>query len=309
MLSHFTSNNWVKAIGNIINLRKTTISYEPSSERVLFNLGSDIRYVLDHYHKYISPLKDTDRRVCISIEGANSGMGFCNISDEQIEDLVEQISTVINQYDLDGVNLWDRNSGYGKDKCPAMNTTSYPKFVKRLREKLGNQRLITITDYESPTEYFWDVNAMAGIEIGKYIDYAWSGYNNLSEGFQIVDPYHQEEDMVSKIHPRRPIAGLSSKRYGCINAPWGTAILEGDDADAQYERVYEWVEKGLLQNKICVYEDLRTNLQDELEGVWTPGELIDLINSGQSEYVYSCDISRLELIEGHSGYNKWLKDW
>ena len=101
-----------------------------------------------------------------------------------------------------------------------MNTTSYPKLVKALREVLGPDKLLTLTDYEEPTEYFWDTEATGGIKVGEYLDYAWTGYCDEDYPFEIVDPYHPDDPNVSKEHIRKPIAGLDATKFGCINAPW-----------------------------------------------------------------------------------------
>ena len=77
----------------------------------------------------------------------------------QIADFASQIKAVVYEYGLDGVNLWDRNSSYGKEGMPAMNTTSYPKLIKALREALGSEKMITVTVYDKPTESFWDTEA------------------------------------------------------------------------------------------------------------------------------------------------------
>lgn len=127
----------------------------------------------------------------------SKGLGFCNLTDAQIEDFAAQVKTVIEQYELDGVNLWDRNSGYGKEGMPAVNTTSYPKLIKALREALGTEKLLTVTVYEEPTATFWDTEATGGIAVGDYIDYAWSGYNSNSEAPQLLDPWHPELEYVS----------------------------------------------------------------------------------------------------------------
>lgn len=113
-----------------------------------------MRYVLDHTVKYIRPLQEHGSKVCISLEGGGSGLGFCNLTDEQIADFVAQVKAVIENYELDGINLWDRNAGYGKEGMPAVNTTSYPKLIKAMRESLGSEKLLTLTVYEEPTESF-----------------------------------------------------------------------------------------------------------------------------------------------------------
>ena len=181
----------LRTIGNIVNLNKVVLDYDAETGRALLNLGNDMRYVLDHIDKYIRPLQDKGRKVCICLEGGGTGLGFCNLTDAQIVDFVAQVKTVITEYALDGVNFWDRNAAYGKEGMPAMNTTSYPKLIKAMREALGNDKLVTLTDYEAPTEYFWDTGATGGIEVGQYLDYAWSGYLDNEKNVQIVDPWHQ----------------------------------------------------------------------------------------------------------------------
>lgn len=97
------------------------------------------------------------------------------MTDTQIADFTSQVKEVVELYKLDGINLWDEGSGYGKEGMPPMNTTSYPKLIKSLREAMPD-KLLTLVDKEEPTEYFHDVTLCGGIEVGKYIDYAWHGY-------------------------------------------------------------------------------------------------------------------------------------
>ena len=130
---------WYDAVGNIINLRTVMLDYDAATGRALLNLGNDMRYVLDHAVKYIRPLQEHGSKVCISIEGSGKGLGFCNLTDEQIVDFVAQVKTVVEEFGVDGINLWDRNAGYGKEGMPAMNTASYPKLIKALREALGRE--------------------------------------------------------------------------------------------------------------------------------------------------------------------------
>lgn len=298
---------WHNAIGNIVNFRTVTIDYDAESDRPVLNLGSDMRYLCDNFNTYFRPVKDTGRKLCICIEGGGKGIGFCNMTDAQITDFIHQVKQVIEQYGFDGVNLWDRNSGYGKEGFPEMNTTSYPKLIKKLREELGPYKLVTVADYAAPTEYFWNVDAMGGIEVGQYLDYAWSGYVNGDEPIQIIDPYHQGSEYVSTKYSRKPIAGLSPKRYGCVHTTW--YIID----ESGYEAVSEWVSAGFKQNGISVYYDIRSNLQDKYEGhIYTPQQLLQALDdSNMLDFFhrnsYMFDIMNFRT-EG-SGYGKWLKNW
>lgn len=333
LMSKLNANTWeyawderedgMRTIGNIINLNTVTLDYNAGSGRALLNLGNDMRYVLDHIDKYIRPLQDKGRKVCICLEGGGSGLGFCNLTDTQIEDFVAQVKAVITAYELDGVNFWDRNAGYGKEGMPAMNTTSYPKLIKAMREALGNDKLVTLTDFEEPTEYFWDTAATGGIEVGQYLDYAWSGYLNNEKEIQIVDPWHQGEQYVSTDYPRKPIAGLDPSKYGCVNIPW-YASEEKTPMD-YLVGIFHWRNAGNKQSNILVYEDLRTVLQDNLESTWTDSFkygytffaddgtwLIEESKWGLSilsNNEYEFNPFFLAQVDGGSGYNKWLKDW
>lgn len=302
-------------IGNIVNLRKTTVTYEPATGRALLTLSSDMKYVLDNYTTYILPVQETERKVCLSIEGGNTGLGFCNMTDAQIEDFASQVKLLFATYNLDGVNLWDRNSEYGKEGMPLMNTTSYPKLVKALRDVLGPDKLLTLTDHEEPTEYFWDTEATGGIEVGKYLDYAWTGYCDEDYPFEIVDPYHPDDPNVSKEHIRKPIAGLDATKYGCINAPWQKGTADMIFWESNGKKVAAWNQAGYEKSHIILHADMRTHLQDEYEHSWDPTIVINymtdegIIHNDNGTIAFVFDKNDLRTIVGGSGYNKWKKDW
>lgn len=326
---------WYRTIGNLINLRTVVLDYDAVTNRAMLKLGSDMRYVLDHAVKYIRPLQEKGRKVCISLEGGGTGLGFCNMTDMQIADFVAQVKAVVEMYEIDGINLWDRNSGYGQEGMPAVNTTSYPKLIKAMHDMLkaiGSDKLLTLTDHLAPTEYFWDTEATGGIEVGGYLDMAWSGYCDNALRTQIVDPWHpdavdeQGNPVVSEFG-RKPIAGLDPSRYGCINAPWYTGNATPEQT--AYLHVYYWRKAGCKQSDILVFEDLRTVLQDAYEGSWD-GRFTLMYNSFSDDGIfavnnwgteeepmwfedayngYYLDVTRLALEDGKNTYNKWLKDW
>lgn len=207
------------SLGNIIVLRIAQVDYDATSQRVLFAPTSDLFYTLEHSDKYIAQMKDKGRKICVCIEGAGKGVGFCNMTDVQIADFVAQVKAFVETYDLDGVNLWDRGAGYGKEDMPAMNTTSYPRLIKAMREALGKDRLLTVVDYEEPTEYFWDTEATGGIAVGDYIDYVWHGYVSEDEPIAFINPYNAETSYTQN-YTRKPFAGLDESHYGNVNVPY-----------------------------------------------------------------------------------------
>lgn len=323
-LARGTTVAWYDAVGNIINLRTVMLDYDAATGRALLNLGNDMRYVLDHAVKYIRPLQEHGSKVCISIEGSGKGLGFCNLTDGQIVDFVAQVKTVVEEFGIDGINLWDRGSEYGKEGMPAMNTASYPKLIKALREALGREKLLTVTVYEEPTSTFWDTQATGGIAVGDYIDYAWSGYNRESEAPQVLDPWHPELAYVSD-YTQKPIANLPKERYGCINFPiYSTSSMEIGTAINQilYTDMLDWV-PNYKPNNIIVFNDLHTNLQDNYEAYWDTmfAECCTVMDSenryllgSRNGYSYLFDNNRLGTLPNEAGgwiggYGKWKKDW
>ena len=307
-------------IGDIVNLRIVTVDYDSATKRALLNLSSDIRYVLENADKYIRRLQEHGRKVCICIEGGGKGLGFCNMSDAQIADFSNQVKDVIELYQLDGVNLWDRDSGYGKEGMPAINTTSYPKLIKALHEVLPDDKLLTLVDKDKPTEYFYDVNACGGIKVGEYIDYAWHGYVSEEEEVQIIEPWESEQSY-SK-YTRRPIAGLAPEYYGKVNIPryyTGTAQLGNDSS----KKLVMWKKEKERDNNILVFgNDLIANEQNQYEGAMlgTIFQIGFFMNDGKiwgtlpwgpegfvnGDYMYDSQYLYYML---NQTYNVYAKDW
>lgn len=316
---------WLRTYGNIVNLRINQIGYDDQSGRALLILSPDMRYVLDHADKYIRPLQDKGRKVCLCIEGNGKGVGFCNLTDAQIADFTAQVKTVLETYGLDGVNLFDRNTGYGKEGLPAMNTTSYPKLVKALREAMP-EKLLTLADYEEPTAYFWDTEATGGIEVGQYLDYAWSGYMSESEDIQLLDPWEvidlTPEDaadlgmmLPTTDHPRKPIAGLDPEKFGYFAVPWyacwGSSASPFITEGQGFMNVAIWDMMGYCPNNVIVWGDLISNKQGVHESSWNgvPGMLWAVFGDGVMDGDYSYNMLPNTASLAEVPYNYLTKDW
>ncbi|WP_373156879.1 BT_3987 domain-containing protein [Bacteroides cellulosilyticus] len=297
-------------IGSIVNLRTVTVDYEKISGRALLSLSSDIRDVLEQAGKFIRPLQEHGRKVCICIEGGGKGLGFCNLTDSQIADFTQQVKDVINLYKLDGVNLRDEGSAYGKDGMPATNTTSYPKLIKALRDALPG-KLLTLVDRDEPTEYFYDVDQCGGIEVGKFIDYAWHTYDNGKELVQIIEPW--ETDHPYSEYTRKPIAGLTPEHYGSLTVP---LYEKGEDKSQlrndSRRRVINWKMDKRKKNNLIIYAfDLTSNEQNNYEGMVTNFAL-GYINAMMDDGDYWGKLpssSEWGIISGDYSYHYSPLDW
>lgn len=309
--------------GNVVNLRPSTVGYVPESQRVIFSLSPDLNYVLENSARYIRPLQAAGRKVCICIQGGGKGIGFCNMSDAQIEDFTAQVKNVVESYGIDGINLRDEGSGYGKEGFPAMNTTSYPKLIKSLREALPD-KLLTLVDKEEPTEYFHDATLCGGVEVGKYIDYAWHGYAEENQFLQIIEPWEKENPYSS--FKRKPIAGLSQDRYGSIVVPRTSADsgMSFEEQQQQNLNVFFWKRDGRMKNKMyVVYADITGRLRGDYEGFpyngpWGYIGLIadealyyELRPNGKwrlKKYKYNYQVLPMTR-HAENTYNAYCKDW
>ena len=173
--------------------------------------------------------------ISICIENGGKGVGFCNMTDAQIVDFVGQVKEVVNRYQLDGVNLWDEDSKYGKEGMPALNTVSYPKLIKALRNALPD-KLLTLVDKGNATKYFYDSGKCAGIKVGEYIDYAWHGYASSKDDLQIINPDLKENTQAYSKYTRKPIAGLDEKCYGSVNIP---LYLNNDHNNREFTKAFK----------------------------------------------------------------------
>ena len=301
-------NEELFSIGDIVNLKTVTVDYDSSTKRAILNLSSDIRYVLEHTDKYIRPLQDHGRKICLCIEGGGKGLGFCNMNDAQRADFTNQVKNVIEFYNLDGVNLWDEGSEYGKEGMPTINTTSYPKLIKALREALPN-KLLTLVDKGEPTESFYDASLCGDIEVGKLIDYAWHGYANEKEFIQIIEPWASDHPYSD--YMRKPIAGLTPERYGSVNIPLYKMIggTPGFTDQAQ-QKFTKWGQSGRNRNNILVYgNDLTANEQSQYEGaIKFMIALVDnfMPDGGFTSYWYQNSVLDYRL---NQGYKTYAKDW
>ena len=103
----------------------------------------DLMYVLTHQERYVNPQRKLRMKICVSIETqAKSPVGLCNLSEESRASLVWQIADFVEKYDLDGVALNDKGANYAAEGAPAVDKSSCTKFLKALREALGNDKLI-----------------------------------------------------------------------------------------------------------------------------------------------------------------------
>ena len=83
---------------DIVYVRKALLGYDASSRRVILKYTPDMEYVLKHNVQYIQPLRRNGLKVCLSIEGGGTGIGFANLTDPQIIDFVAQVKVAVELF-------------------------------------------------------------------------------------------------------------------------------------------------------------------------------------------------------------------
>lgn len=189
---------------DIINLQSATVKADENNLPYLY-LNDDLAYVLSKRGKYIIPLKKYDRKICLTIKGGGEGIGFSNLSGTQLSVFVYRIKQMLEQYELDGVNMYDIGFGIDESEDSADLAKGLCRFVSLLRKELGDKIISYIQTSESPAEI---TEEQDGIKLGELIDYAWTDQLN-----KIINPWDRPDEWWNK-----PIAGLAKEKWGALNA-------------------------------------------------------------------------------------------
>lgn len=190
-------HHYYKCVDDVLILG-ATVGYDAEHKLPVLQFDGNLTHLLLNRAKYLAPIQQERLKVSIVINGGGMGIGFCNLDDAQRASLVSQIKQAVARYELDGVNLYDEQSGYGREGMAPVDPASYAKFIRDLRAALPD-KLITLTDVGEPSATLYEVHD--GLQAGAYLDYAWTGTS-----WDFTDPY---TDPV-----RGTIAGLDRSKYG-----------------------------------------------------------------------------------------------
>ena len=274
-------------------LRPAALKFDKTTRRAMLDIGPDLQYVLSNRDKYLTPLQKSSRKVLICITGGNTGLGFCNMTDEQIADFVFQLKYVVETYKLDGVNYFDIEASYGKDGMPGVNPASYAKLIKATKEALGDGKLVTVACDAESTDLL--ATAHDGIEAGKYIDYAWSGIFD-----KVVDAYADGAKL-------KPIAGLEQSKYGGAllktHNTQESALLNPILTPA-VKSLYRETQSG----NVFAFWDMPTNSAGYEEG---PKSAFNIVADAVTDWDWEYDgmILLINVNLDFNNYGNFRKDW
>lgn len=267
--------------------------------RAILTYTLDMEHVLKNNSRYIQPMRQTGMKVCLVIKGGGTGLGFANLSDNQIADFVAQVKSAITTFGLDGINLWDEGAGYDKEGAAPINTTSYAKLIKALKTAMPD-KLITMVDTRETTQSLCE--EQAGIRAGDYLDYAWSTL------IDFLNPYAADAEL-------KPILGVPMEKYASVFIPEMMNLSDDEAMEVEEKLMLLCDGMTIINNKFYVFDDL-PYMDYGREGVvmstlmFATMMLYDMNPDpeimGDGSYMWSSNMERSHAIED---YYMFRKDW
>lgn len=176
-----------KQLFDIVNIFAANIKFDESTGRPYLSFNPNIKAILDGREKYIRPLQEKGMKVCLTILPDHDGVGFANLTDEDIRVFAAELKSVVDTYGLDGVDFDDEYAEYtGYDRPGFEEPTSVP-YAKLCYEvkKIMPDKLCTLYFIGSATQGFND--DIEGMEPGDFIDYSYySSYGSWSMAYEVI---------------------------------------------------------------------------------------------------------------------------
>lgn len=155
------------------------INYDGDS--AYLHLNENVQRVLDEAETTIRPLQEMGIKVTLSVLGNHQGAGLANFPDAGASDrFAREVATTVRRYGLDGVDLDDEWSEYGKNGTGMPNDHSFVELVESLRKFLPN-KLITFYVIGPSAEH----QEYQGRRVGDLLDYAWNPYYGAFIDFEV----------------------------------------------------------------------------------------------------------------------------
>jgi len=97
---------------DIVVLFSANINYNVETGRVYVHNNENVQHLLDNRDKYLKPLQDRGMKVVLGILGNHDRSGIANLADETARAFAQELKSVCDAYQLDGVFFDDEYSKY-----------------------------------------------------------------------------------------------------------------------------------------------------------------------------------------------------
>jgi len=146
------------------------INFNTSNRTAELFFNPQVTNVLSNRNTYVKPLQDKGIKVLLSILGNHQGAGISNFTSRaSAQAFARQLSNAVTTYGLDGIDLDDEFSEYGKNGTTQPNDSSFVFLVTALRELMPS-KIISF--------YFFGPAAgkltYNGVTVGSKVNYTWN---------------------------------------------------------------------------------------------------------------------------------------
>jgi hypothetical protein len=146
------------------------INFNTTSRTAELFFNPQVTNVLSNRDIYVKPLQDKGIKVLLSILGNHQGAGISNFTSRaSAQAFAQQLSNAVNTYKLDGIDLDDEFSEYGKNGTTQPNDSSFVFLVTALRQLMPTK--IISFYFFGPASGKLSYN---GVTVGSKITYTWN---------------------------------------------------------------------------------------------------------------------------------------
>ncbi len=175
---YFTGTNPQEQVVDHVILFASNIRGTLSTVELYHNNNQS--HILANVNTLVRPLQNKGIKVLLGLLGDHTGVGFANLTDDQITSFANQVADCVNTYGLDGVDFDDEYAEYGRlAGTPSPSGDTFSRLIQTLRanSKMSG-KLITAFWYGYATGF--NQTALNAI------DYMWPnfpGSTSVPSGF------------------------------------------------------------------------------------------------------------------------------
>lgn len=180
----FTLKKSGKPLIDMVILFSGNINFDSQTGRVYNYNNGNIQHLLDYKEKYLKPLQNRGIKVILGILGNHDRSGVANLSTEAAKQFAQDLKSVCDAYNLDGVFFDDEYSSYQNPVPPGFvspSSVAASRLCYETKKAMPN-KLVTVYVY-STTSSLPDVD---GHKSGEFVDYGihdYGGSTDLSSNY------------------------------------------------------------------------------------------------------------------------------
>lgn len=171
---NFTLKKSGKPLIDVVILFSGNINYNAETGKVYNHNNPNVTHLLDNREKYLKPLQDRGIKVVLGILGNHDRAGVTNLSDATAREFAQELKSVCDAYNLDGIFFDDEYSNEITPAPPGFVDRS-PEAASRLHYetfKAMPDKIVSTYAYSGTSTLY----AVDGVLPGEYLSYGIHDY-------------------------------------------------------------------------------------------------------------------------------------